>query len=237
MKLQKKHVRAVLLFMICMLMAFGSVQAQAKNMKSETKGTVKWGFKFGKTLTYYSYWGGVGMIPQNVKVTSWKDKKIASGRRRLSFKLNFIRKRKPTAKQLINAATYYTVYHPDIDDTSPNCYFTVVDYKTGISLEDSANPYGVKVTYGKWRKSKGTTYKIKGYGLTMTNVSVKVKIDYPASYKGICIGIGGVNRLSSTNNDNMYWKGIFPFWMTDSYRSASTKKVSHFRRWWKGKKK
>ena len=73
MKLQKKHVRAVLLFMICMLMAFGSVQAQAQNMKSETKGTVKWGFKFGKTLTYYSYWGGVGMIPQNVKVTSWKE--------------------------------------------------------------------------------------------------------------------------------------------------------------------
>lgn len=237
MKHQKKHVWAVLFCVICMLMAFGSVETQAGNMKSETKGTVKWGFKFGKTLTYYSYWGGVGMIRQNVKVTNWKDKKIGSGRRRLSFKLTFIRKKKPTARQLIDAATYYTVYHPEIDDTSPDCYFTVVDYQTGISLEDAANPYGVKVTHGKWRKSAGTTYKTKGYGLTMTNVSVKVKIEYPASYKGICIGVGGVNRMSSTSNDSLYWKGVFPFWMTDSYRSASYKKISHFRRWWKGKKK
>ena len=90
MKLQKKHLRAVLLLMICMLMAFGSVRVQAGNMKSETNGTVKWGFKFGKTLTYYSWWGGVGMIRQNVKVTNWKDKAIGSGRRRLSFKLTFI---------------------------------------------------------------------------------------------------------------------------------------------------
>ena len=237
MKLQKKHLRAVLLLMICMLMAFGSVRVQAGNMKSETNGTVKWGFKFGKTLTYYSWWGGVGMIRQNVKVTNWKDKAIGSGRRRLSFKLTFIRKKKPTAKQLVDAATYYTVYHPEIDDTSPDCYFTVVDYDTGMSLEDPQNPYGVRVTHGKWRKSLGTTYKTKGYGLTMTNASVKVKIEYPASYKGICIGIGGSNNISPTSNDNLYWDGIFPFWMTDSYRSARYKRISHFRRWWKGKKK
>lgn len=237
MKLRKKHLRAVLLLMICMLMAFGSARVQAGNMKSETNGTVKWGFKFGKTLTYYSWWGGVGMIRQNVKVTNWKDKAIGSGRRRLSFKLTFIRKKKPTAKQLVDAATYYTVYHPEIDDTSPDCYFTVVDYETGMSLEDPQNPYGVRVTHGKWRKSLGTTYKTKGYGLTMTNASVKVKIEYPASYKGICIGIGGSNNISPTSNDNLYWDGIFPFWMTDSYRSARYKRISHFRRWWKGKKK
>ena len=237
MKLRKKHLRAVLLLMICMLMAFGSARVQAGNMKSETNGTVKWGFKFGKTLTYYSWWGGVGMIRQNVKVTNWKDKAIGSGRRRLSFKLTFIRKKKPTAKQLVDAATYYTVYHPEIDDTSPDCYFTVVDYDTGMSLEDPQNPYGVRVTHGKWRKSLGTTYKTKGYGLTMTNASVKVKIEYPASYKGICIGIGGSNNISPTSNDNLYWDGIFPFWMTDSYRSARYKRISHFRRWWKGKKK
>ena len=93
MKHQKKHVWVVLFCVICMLMAFGSVETQAGNMKSETKGTVKWGFKFGKTLTYYSYWGGVGMIRQNVKVTNWKDKKIGSRRRRISFKLTFIRKK------------------------------------------------------------------------------------------------------------------------------------------------
>ena len=234
MNWRKKKLQAVILMAICLALAFGTVQVQARDMKSETAGTVRWGYKTNKNLVYWSYWGGVGMIKQNVKVTKWKDRWSGNaGRRRLTFTLTFTRKKKPTAKQLINAATYYTINHPELD-TSPGCYFAIVDYETGISLEDPKNPYGVIVTHSNWRLSGKTTYKTKGYSISMQNTSVNVAIEYPASYKNMCIGFGGQNRVITTSNDRLFWDGIFTFWQTDSYRSAQRPKISWFARWWYG---
>lgn len=231
MNRKRNQFRSVLLAVICLVLAFGTMQVQARDMKTETQGTVRWGYKTNKKLVYFSYWGGVGMIKQNVKVSKWKDKALGNGRRQLSFQLTFIRKKKPTARQLINAATYYTVNHPEMD-TSPRCYFAVVDYATGMSLEDPYNPYGVRVTRSKWKVSAPTTYRTKGYSISMRNTSVSISIEYPASYKNLCIGFGGQNRIRTTSNDQLFWDGVFTFWQTDSYRSASRPRISWFGRWW-----
>ena len=221
----------VLLALLCMNMALGSLSAQAKNMK-DTKG-ITWDLKQDKYRTYKSYWGGVGMITQKVKLSdfseTWSSDK--AGYRVARFKLTFIRKKKPTAKQLVNAATYYTIYHPELSDTSPHCYYTIVDYKTGKSLECD-NPYGVIVKRSKWKKSGSTTYKVSGYSISMQNLSVVVQIEYPYTYKNLCIGVGGYRRMTETAADKRFWAGTAPFWKTTSLRNANYKKIAHFGRLW-----
>ena len=219
-----------LLAAMCISGAFGSMTVYAKSMKS-TKG-ISWGLKTNTTMVYKSYWGGVGMITQNVTMTNFNDAWSSSkaGYRKLTFTLNFIRKKKPTAKQLVKAATYYTIKHPEINDTSPRCYFAVVDYKTGKSLMAS-NPYGVKVTHGDWTYSSTTTYSVSGYSLGMRNVSVDVCIEYPYTYKRLCIGVGGWKRMNQKSSDQRFWNGTLPFWKTKLYRSTKNKKISRFATW------
>lgn len=236
MSRKRKYVRWLLLVVTCMMLLSGTMEAQAKNMKTATKGKkgVTWGIKVGKKYTYYSYWGGVGMIAQNVKITNWKDQWSGNGgMRMLTFRITFIRKKRPTASQLRKAATYYTVYHPNLS-TSPGCYFTVVDYNDGLSLEDPNNPHGVIVSNSGWKQSSATTYKTSGYSISMTNVYVDVQIEYPYRYKGICIGVGGRTSYTTTSNDKLFWDGTFPFWMTDTLGFSSKYKVARFGRWWYG---
>ncbi len=219
-----------LVMSICILGTTGQMTAYAKTMKS-TKG-ITWGIKTNKKMTYYSYWGGVGMIKQKVSMTNFKDAWSSSkaGYRVLTFTLNYYRKKKPTANTLAKAVNYYTIKHPEIDDTSPGCYFAVVDYKTGKSLETS-NPYGVKVSNSGWRTSSVTTYTAKGYSLGMTNMSVDVRIEYPYTYKNLCIGVGGYCRMNIKSADKKFWKGKTPFWKTKLYRSTRKKKISRFATW------
>lgn len=230
MNRQLKRFRIVLLAAICLVLTFGAMAVQAKDMKSETSGRVVWGWKTNRKYVYYSYLGGVGMIKQNVKVTNWKDRKYGSTRRKLTFTITFIRKNKPTASQLINASTFYTIQHPELN-SSPGCWFAVVDYYDGISLEDPNNPYGVRVS-SKWKKSGVTTYRTPGYSLSMRNCAAYVTIIYPTSYKNMCIGFGGYNWPITTSSDKLFWDGIYPFWMTNSYMSPVYKRIAYFGRWW-----
>ena len=225
---RRKFVTAMIVG-LCLWAGFGTVQAGAANMKS-TKG-ITWDLKVNKKLTYRSYWGGVGMIRQNVKMTDFSDKwsSTKAGYRDLSFTVTFTRKKKPTADQLAKAAAYYTVYHPE-ETTSPHCYFTIVDFKTGKSLEAS-NPYGVIVN-SKWETSTATIYKNSAYSISMTNKRVTVNIQYPYTYKNMCIGVGGYSRMNAQAVDNNYWKGTVPFWKTKLYRSTKRPEISHFGRWW-----
>lgn len=228
-----RKLRRILIVLMSMLLMTGLADTMyAANMKKSTKG-ITWGLKANKKITYYSYWGGVGMIAQQAKITKWKDQWTGNdGMRMLTFRITYTRKKKPSAKNLIKAATYYTVRHPELNSTSPPCYYVVVDYKTGMSLEDPNNPYGVIVSNNGWKQSKPTTYKTKGYSISMTNIRVDVTIEYPFTYQDMCIGIGGKTRIGSTYKDNYFWDGIYPFWMTNSLRSTKKKKIAHFGRWW-----
>ena len=221
----------VLLALLCVNMAMGSLSVQAKNMK-DTKG-ITWDLKQNKYLYYKSYWGGVGLITQKVKLSNfsetWSSDK--AGYRVAKFKLTFIRKKKPTASQVIDAATYYTIYHPELENTSPRCYFAIVDYYTGKSLEVD-NPYGVIVKRSNWKRSSTTTYKYSGYSIGMQNTSVVVQIEYPYTYKNLCIGVGGHKKMTESAADRRFWAGTAPFWKTTTLRNSSYKKMAHFGRLW-----
>ena len=227
----KKKLLLTLLLVIVLTICFGGVMTtHAKTMKS-TKG-ITWGLKTNTKMTYKSYWGGVGMIKQKVTMTNFSDVWSSSkaGYRKLTFTLNFTRKRKPSAKKLIKAATYYTISHPELSDTSPGCYFAIVDYKTGKSLE-VANKYGVIVTHSSWRQSAPTTYSVSGYSISMTDTSVDVCIEYPYTYKNLCIGVGGWSRMNMKSVDRKFWKGSKAFWKTKLYRSNKNKNISRFATW------
>ena len=226
--------RWILLITACFILLTGAIQVHAQTMK-QTSG-ITWGLKTNKKYTYYSYWGGVGMIPQNFKITNWKNGWAGyySGSdrmRRLSFRITFTRKRKPTKKQLINASTFYNVNHPELTNTSPRCYYTVVDFRDGLSLEDPANPYKVRVYNSGWTQSSPTTYRTKGYSISMRNTRVDVTIEYPESYKYLCIGIGGTTSVSETEAEKLFWKGTYPFWMTDTLRAPWKAKIARFGKW------
>ena len=221
----------MLLMLFCMSASMGSLTVQAKTMKNTTG--ITWDLKQNKYLTYKSYWGGVGMIKQKLKLSNFSETWSSSkaGYRVARFRLTFIRKKKPTAKQLINAAAYYTVYHPELEDTSPPCYYAIVDLYTGMSLEKD-NPYGVIVKRSKWKYSSPTIYKTSGYSLGMQNVSVDLQIEYPYEYKNMCIGAGGYKRLTEKAADRRFWAGTAPFWKTSSLRHVNYKKIAHFGRLW-----
>ena len=226
----RRKIRLLLLSALCLVFLSGFAQIQAaQNMKS-TKG-ITWGLKVNKKYTYYSYWGGNGMIRQKFRITNWHDEWSGNkGMRRLTFRITFTRKKKPTAGKLIKAAGYYTVQHPELE-TSPRCWYAIVDYDSGISLEDPANPYGVIVS-GNWRKSSTTTYRTGGYSIPMTNLIADVQIEYPYTYKGICVGIGGCTTAIRSDSEKLFWDGIYPFWMTDTLRSVKKKKIARFARWY-----
>ena len=230
MKGKRRYLWALLAVM-CMITALGGTTAQAKNMKS-TKG-IMWNLKVNKLLIYKSFWPGVGMITQNVKMTRFSEtwSSTRAGYRVAKFRLTFIRKKKPTARQLANAASAYALRYPDISDTSPGCYYAVVDFKTGKSLEVS-NPYGVIVSDSGWKKSAATTYRTDGYSIQMRNMYVDVQIEYPYKYKNLCIGVGGYNSMTEKAVDKRFWRGKAPFWNTKRYRSTKYKRISHFGRLW-----
>ena len=227
--MKRKQRLWILLTVICAMMLMGSVSVQAKNLKNTTG--VSWGLKINKDFTYRSYWGGVGMIPQKVRLSNWSDQWSSKlGYRVLTFRINFTRVRKPTVKQLVAAATFYHVKHPELDSTSPNCWYTIVDYNTGKCLE-VPNSYGVTVSDSGFTHTS-TTYRTSGYGITMQNAAVDVRIEYPYQYKNMCIGVGGVNSIDMKSADSRYWKGKTAFWNTKSYRSSKYKNIAYFGRWW-----
>ena len=227
----RRRLTVLFLLLFCMSAAMGTRNVQAKTMKNTTG--ITWDLRQNKYLTYKSWWGGVGMITQKVKLSNFSETWSSSkaGYRVATFRLTFIRKKRPTVKQLIKAATYYTIQHPEIEDTSPMCYYAVVDLNTGLSLE-KANPYGVIVKRSKWRRSGTTTYKTSGYSLGMQNISVEVQIEYPYEYKNMCIGVGGYRRLTEKAADRRFWAGTGPFWKTSSLRYVKYKKIAHFGRLW-----
>lgn len=108
-------------------------------------------------------------------------------------------------------------------------YYTVVDYKTGKSLEGD-NDKDVTVTDNGWKhlkynKKKGTDGAWISFA---SKTTVKVKIIYPEDYKGLCIGVGGYTTVD-TNVDS-YWAGNKKFSKTTKLYSKKDKSYAHFKR-------
>ncbi|SCW52286.1 hypothetical protein SAMN02910400_01121 [Lachnospiraceae bacterium C10] len=100
-------------------------------------------------------------------------------------------------------------------------FFSVVDGKTGLSLE-KLNDFDVTVkSSGKWSKLKKTYYNSDEYIQRYMKWTVNLTITYPENYDDLCIGFGGGNVIDSDTFTNCdYWEGTIPFKKTTYYKNG-----------------
>ncbi len=226
---RKKGVVAVILAFAC-LFAMIPVRTQAATKNYMSKLNVKWDLKKDKTVTYKSVYAGIGMKKQKAKVTDVKIKNSSKkGYKELTFTVKF------TLKWNMKAEEVHKLVNSDYARSHKGAlggyrWYTVVDYDTGTNLEGK-NSCNVTVSRTQnWKYSKAKKYRDSdGCEAYIKDASIKVKVIYPSSYKGLCIGVGGSTKLGGGKNDAKYWKGSVPFGKT-SYVSKKDKAVAHFMR-------
>lgn len=219
----------MVLAFVCLFAAI-PVQTQAATKNYMSKLNVKWDLKKDKTITYKSVYAGIGMKKQKAKVTDVKIKNSSKkGYKELTFTVKF------TLKWDMKANEVHKLVNSDYARSHKGAlggyrWYTVTDYDTGANLEGK-NSYHVTVTRPQnWKYSKAKKYRDSdGCEAYIKDASIKVKVIYPSTYKGLCIGVGGSTKLGGSKNDAKYWKGSVPFGKT-SYFSKKDKSVAHFMR-------
>lgn len=130
--------------------------------------------------------------------------------------------------------------------TCPYAFYTVFDYKTGMSLE-AKNKLGVKVKGSKWKSSyypkqyytytgalAGEYKKEDCWFSNCKTMSYSFTVTYPKKCKNIVVGIGFANRAEvpselTTEPDNQYWTGKKTPYGKTSYYKKGKKTMSYMR--------
>ena len=238
--LKRSRVMAVLLTLALLLTSFAFVMpVNAESQPDMKKANVKWDLKNNKTLKYKTAWTAVGVKTHTVKMTKFKVKKAKKkGYKQCTFTLTFNRNIKPNKAQIAEMDEMYG----ECGSFGGNCYFTVVDYVTGESLE-GPNDKNVKVSSSKWKWTGKVTKDAKnGYAIWYKKKgTVKVKIIYPKKYKNLAIGVGGYTQapyyvdieddyeVVNPSADEFYAGGK-PFSEETLLYSKTDKKFAHFMR-------
>ena len=191
---------------------------------------VKWDLKKGKKVKITSKWAGAGKQQATAVVKSLKTTKAKkAGYKKTTVTIEFYQTFKPTKKQvhkMVNNSFFNKYGH-----FGNNIAYVVADYNTGKSLETNKKN-GITVQRSSWRHSKQKTYRDSDgcYVYFPTKTSVKVTITYPKSYKSLCLGITGNNKIfdSSTKTDEKFWNGKIPFGKSTYYTTGKTN--SHWMR-------
>ena len=220
MKSVMKRVKAAVL--VCALFMgllyapgqMNSVEAAKPYMK---KLQVKWDVKNNKSITTTTLYKGIGWKNVAAKISNLKVTKAnKEGYKKLTCTLKMDGSK-------LTASEVHKTAHAGI---GAGCYYAIVDYNTGYSLE-TKNKFGVTVKAKD--QYKGKIYRDKdGCWVEQAGMSVKLTITYPENYKGLCIGFGGFNALNETKADQKFWKGKKPFGATTYY--TKNKKNTHFMR-------
>ena len=240
---------AVVFAMVMVMTAFAFVQPVSAADNPDLKAAnVKWDLKNNKTLKFKTKWSVLGVKQHTVKMTNFKVKKSKKkkGYKECTFTLTYKKKVNPTKAQVNDM--YWIYDGSNGGSNSPfggEVYFTVVDYKTGLSLEGT-NDKGVKVT-SKWKYSQyDKKYSKDGFWIKYPKKTVvKVKITYPKKYKDLAIGVGGyteapeyVTEVSggsassyvSSFNLKPYWAGKKAFSEEERLYSKQDASFAHFMR-------
>lgn len=182
---------------------------------------LKWDLKKNKTLNVSQALSGLGNKKVAVKMTDFKITKASEDNfKKLSFKVTFTRKYSLTKTQVhkcVNSKVFKQ--HREVGGSQ---YFTIVDYKTGKSLE-SSNDAGVTVISSwSFKGNKKVTDK-DGCWVRLPKTSIaKITIVYPNDYKNLCIGVGGYNLPYLTSADSFYWNGQKAFGKTSFYKKGKS---------------
>lgn len=216
-----KRISFVLALALLLAGFVSTLPVNAASTPDLKKANVKWDLKNNKTLKIKTKWSCLGVKQHTVKMTKFKIKNAKKkGYKQCSFTLTFNKKVKPTDKQLNDMFWQADELEMEgnVGSNGPfggNFYYTVVDYKTGKSLEVK-NKYNVTVTdswkytnYDDLRNSDdlGIKYPKK--------TIVNVKITYPKSYKNLAVGVGGYTiapysymEMSSSDSDELAGSGV-----------------------------
>ena len=226
----KKIMTAVLAVALLLgVLAVPPQDAQAAG-KSYMKGLkLNWDLKKNKAMKYTTSAEVFKKVSGKAKITNYKVKSAGKGYKQLSFNVTFrddkIKISNAQWKELrrMNRGLKYGTY-----------WISVADYDTGLSLERK-NKFGVKVRSSRWKTINAHTYRNGNDTFYVDGARSKVTITYPEDYDGLCIGVGGQNRIGDTRADSSYWSGKTKFGKTSFYKTG--KKNSHWMRIRASKKK
>lgn len=211
------------------LFVFGGVAftlpVDAASKPDLKKANVKWDLKANKTIKAKMKWVVIGAQPITIRMTNYKVKKLKNGYKKCTFTVIVRSKINPSKQQIYKMAEKYE----DTGTMGGSFYWTVVDYKTGKSL-NAANDKDVTVTDTGWINSKYKKLKGKdGSWIRYARKSkIKVTVVYPATYKDLAIGIGGCSKVKYKLNS--YWNGKKSYSKTKGMWDKKDRSYAHFKR-------
>lgn len=223
------RVFAVVMALACIMTSFCGVtaaQAAGKSMKS-IKG-ITWDLKKNKEFKVPVQYSGIGAIDRKFKITKLSVKKSSDTEKTatITFVMN-TPKSIPASKvhKIINSKTY-----ENTGKVTSGWYYAVVDYNTGESLE-TENRFGVTVEVLSHKESNKKTFKDKhGCYVWSKKSTYTIKITYPASYKGLCFGVGGFRKDTLSSKVNQFFSGKITFDKAKDMFNPSNPNMAHFMR-------
>ena len=224
----KKRLFAGLLALTLAVSMLAAAPAQAAKAVMNRKG-ISWDLKLGKKVSYKTKYVSIGTKTDKVRLTQCKLTKGTDGYNTLDVTLDFLRTTKLSKKQVYKMVTSKTFRKKNL--LGGSFYYTVVDYDTGICLENK-NKFDVTVTVLEdWRTTASHLFKgKKGSWVRLNDRQVSFRVRYPASYTGLCIGAGGCTGLTFNSNTNKFFDGKATFAKATSLYSKKNKKFAHFMR-------
>lgn len=247
MKNITKRVMGVLLVVALLVgvlpMSRQTVQAATPYMK---KLNVKWDLKKNKVVSiqepydglqgkkgvHDDCFSGVGKRKTKVKMTNYKITNKGN-KKKLTFTVNFQLDWTPNKTEVHRMSKSDLCW--ETGSLGGGKYFTLIDYKTGLCLENTKNKkkFNVTVKGGKFKNSNKKWYKdddgCKIYFYRKSKV--KVTVTYPKDYKDLCIVVGGYNVMTGEGYADImadFWDGDAPFGKVSYYKKG--KKNSHWMR-------
>lgn len=206
---------------------FLPVQVEAASKPYMKTANVKWDLKNNKTITYKTKYAEIGMKSQKAKITGYKIKNSKKkGYKELTFTVKY------TCQWNMKPSEVHKMAQVEGAEGAlgGGNYYAVVDYNTGKDLEVKNKQKVTVEQIGDWKYSTPKYYYDNdGCWVRLSNVSVKVKVTYPKTYKGLCIGVGGRTTVKNTKNNTKFWEGKVAFKKT-TYYSTKDKSVAHFMR-------
>lgn len=188
------------------------LKAEAKKKPYMKDVDVRWNLKPDKEVSFKTKLAGYGNITLKAKVKDFEIRDLEDGRKEVSFKIEY---RFP--KLNLNKKQVYKISK---DKYIYRYMWTVLDYDSGLSLEN-ANNQDVIVEYGDWEHSeekyhykgdKGSSFSYSKF------VNKEVNVTYPKDYKGLCLVVGGY--LDPGNSDDDFFSGKIPFMKSGSYKKG-----------------
>lgn len=210
--------------MYMLLVFVASIPVAADDYMGNLSG-INWDLRMDQNITFQSYYSGIGVKNQKVKITNYSERDSSKpGYKEIFFTIYFDARCKLSDTEIDKLAALRVA-----NKDWTYFYYAIVDYNTGESLENDNNRYNVKVLSKGWKTVNIKYYKNSKNWTYLTRQAVRVGIRYPKNYNGLCIGVGGTTKVYKPSLSSDFINGEIPFGKVSGSRH-STRKVAHFMR-------